>query len=1341
MKHTRLQRGLALLLSLLMCLSLLPAAALADETDVAADTEAVMTAESAEAAEEQPAEEADAEPADPAEDAQPEAGLADLEVGEGSPKTDGLGNESELPDNDAEMPEEVELNEANFPDAAFRGAVKRLFDKSTMVEAAELAQVTELDVRCLDIEDLTGIEYFTGLTELDCSENRLTALNLSKNTELRELVCNDNRIEALDLSANTALEKVYCYNNRIAALDVSACAELTCLSCSNNALEKLSVGANAKLTELYCAANGLTALDVSANAALDSLDFDYNQLTEIDLSANEKLTYLSCSGNRLTALELGANPGLVNLLCNDNRIAALDVSGCEALEELDCVGNEIGALDLRANSALEDLECGGNPLAYLLLPDSAEPEAEFENLRPVPVKGFRVGDNVFIDLAGLPAEVKDTLTLTNDSQEFSRDFLVMHKDDTAAEYTYEMANGAVFRNAFEPTEAEEIDIALPTDYILLSAAGPVDSASVCALGTLDTERGWKQSVELEVLDPEGEADWTSVVEYDADSCSVKAIAAGTVQGWVKVYFSNGDDLAEDRFGAVTLPIRIDVVENAAADPEEASAEITGVQLIDSTVSFNIYREDYAEISILPLLKSMQAGLAEEDEEEALSGCSVLKAEFADGNVAEFYDLQVIDDRTLAIVPKLDAIKADSRNFKKATKSAITIWFRDAESAGKAVILHSEEEEAGPVAVSFTTAEQLTLKPQTKLPSVKAAAVTINGDGWLDLSAELKFTGDALDRVDVISCPDRLTVNADDLSEDGSTLPLRLTEPCEKKYSGSLTLRVHFAGWDDASTSKELTVKVNVTPGQAPKLKFVSKLQFTDHLVGGASTAVQVTPAEYVNANSGLTVLKVTEGSGKKAVTWDQPTGSPEETICGPLLFQIESTEKGFQLYVTNSENAEADGASHSYKAYFEFCGRTYSCDVKTGPAQAKNSVSLSLTGKQEIGSVIPSSASEIGVKDKFTGSDVYYGLRIYGVEKTQKGSEAEYVNELFTFNFPLDEELLVIRDGDGLRFWSVNDYGEKEEKYDALTLCLTEEGKTAIDTKATYTLKGRYLFSGAEEETLSNTVSVKLSFTNTKKAPAASLTLKGSGSLMVYDYLTMNTAEVTFSSKNIYDPEAEVTFFLCKTRDGATGTKIVGNLNTEENLQKAGQAAEEAGQLTCGTEPGAGGASWCSLPAGSGEVYVWAADPLEKPLNAKDDYYLCAVLNYTGLDGKDQSITKSVKLTIKTPKVTGVLSTKSVSLAKQDRFAGVCFNLTAPEGACWQLDYGAIEEAFNSSKSAAYYELTVLDGATGLCRLSWKDHVPSAKAKSGNISIPLVAAGNNTGKSNGTVTLKVNVIK
>ncbi len=57
--------------------------------------------------------------------------------------------------------------------------------------------------------------------ELYCFNNQLTALDVSKNTQLKWLYCRNNQLTALDVSKNTKLQWLDCRNNKLSKLNVA----------------------------------------------------------------------------------------------------------------------------------------------------------------------------------------------------------------------------------------------------------------------------------------------------------------------------------------------------------------------------------------------------------------------------------------------------------------------------------------------------------------------------------------------------------------------------------------------------------------------------------------------------------------------------------------------------------------------------------------------------------------------------------------------------------------------------------------------------------------------------------------------------------------------------------------------------------------------------------------------------------------------------------------------------------------------------------------------------------------------------------------------------------------
>ena len=191
----------------------------------------------------------------------------------------------------------TKINKTNFPDEAFREYVAGFdTDADGTLSAAEKKAVKKIDVIGNGkITSLAGIEYFTGLEELECS------------------FC---AVKELDISQNTALTHLQCAYNNLTKLDVSSCAKLQNLNCSGNNLSALDVSGCTGLITLSCSANKITALDVSKCASLDLLNCSQNNLTELDLSKNTGLTNLVIFGNKLKKIDVSKCKNIVFVLKN-----------------------------------------------------------------------------------------------------------------------------------------------------------------------------------------------------------------------------------------------------------------------------------------------------------------------------------------------------------------------------------------------------------------------------------------------------------------------------------------------------------------------------------------------------------------------------------------------------------------------------------------------------------------------------------------------------------------------------------------------------------------------------------------------------------------------------------------------------------------------------------------------------------------------------------------------------------------------------------------------------------------------------------------------------------------
>jgi len=240
---------------------------------------------------------------------------------------------------------------------------KQLSSKMTMTTKG-----AEVEIIMLGEQGIASIDWGDGTQEsVEMNKDYLFFSDINENREPVKYVhaYSDTSEHTLTIIGKniTFLE---CSNNQLTSLDVSKNRALLVLNCSfNQHLEKIDVSSNRVLIELSCASNHLTNLNITKNRVLKKLVCPDNQLTNLNISVNTDLEVLLCSGNLLSSIDISNNPELLALFCAGNQIENLDVSNNIALTALDCRFNQLTRLDVSANNALLKLWCHHNRLTIL----------------------------------------------------------------------------------------------------------------------------------------------------------------------------------------------------------------------------------------------------------------------------------------------------------------------------------------------------------------------------------------------------------------------------------------------------------------------------------------------------------------------------------------------------------------------------------------------------------------------------------------------------------------------------------------------------------------------------------------------------------------------------------------------------------------------------------------------------------------------------------------------------------------------------------------------------------------------------------------------------------------
>jgi protein phosphatase 1 regulatory subunit 7 len=191
-----------------------------------------------------------------------------------------------------------------IPDPNFKQRIIALgYDTNgdNQVQITEAQAVTKLSVDNLGIVNLEGISHFINLEELNCYNNKLSSLDVSKLKKLKSLYAFNNRIENLNINGLTELEYLYIQDNFfIATLDVLKCLKLSELIFSNNKVKHIDVSGLNKLQKIEGDNNQLEDVRLRKAPLLKWISFKNNPVTPtIDIRALTNLEYFNFEGCNL----------------------------------------------------------------------------------------------------------------------------------------------------------------------------------------------------------------------------------------------------------------------------------------------------------------------------------------------------------------------------------------------------------------------------------------------------------------------------------------------------------------------------------------------------------------------------------------------------------------------------------------------------------------------------------------------------------------------------------------------------------------------------------------------------------------------------------------------------------------------------------------------------------------------------------------------------------------------------------------------------------------------------------------------------------------------------------
>ena len=292
----------------------------------------------------------------------------------------------------------VNIPDANFKAALLADGTINTIDDGEITFGEAQAVTGMLNITDQSIENLTGIEAFTNLTDLRAGNNLLIDVDLSSNPDLVTLILSDNDLTSLDLANNSSIATLYVQrNNNLTGLSVSNLIDLNDFDASNTQIDAIDVSNNATLTFISLNSTSITTLDLSSNNDLSSVSLTSASLQSLDLrnGANASIGTLNLTGN----------PNLTCISVDDVAFAEANFTNIDAQTEFSTNCNAVQIPDANFKAAL---------LANTSINTVDDGEITFEEAEAF-TGTMNVSNESILDLTGIEAFINITALLVNNN--------------------------------------------------------------------------------------------------------------------------------------------------------------------------------------------------------------------------------------------------------------------------------------------------------------------------------------------------------------------------------------------------------------------------------------------------------------------------------------------------------------------------------------------------------------------------------------------------------------------------------------------------------------------------------------------------------------------------------------------------------------------------------------------------------------------------------------------------------------------------------------------------------------------------------------------------------------
>lgn len=231
------------------------------------------------------------------------------------------------------------------------------------ITQAEALLVQKLNLSYAELNDLTGLQFFTNLKSFESlffngtSFTYPTLINL-ENLTLSNAVTGQSNLVNLNLSSNINLKTVSCFTSA-ATINVNNLSQLTNLTLSGN-FTSLNVNDAEDLLFLNVQAP-LNTLNLSNNTKLINISLSETTFTSLNLSTCLNLEIIEISNGEMQTLNLGNIEHVRYLFVPNNKLTSLNANNLFNLDIVNCQNNLLTNLFLENGTIEQEVDFTGNP--------------------------------------------------------------------------------------------------------------------------------------------------------------------------------------------------------------------------------------------------------------------------------------------------------------------------------------------------------------------------------------------------------------------------------------------------------------------------------------------------------------------------------------------------------------------------------------------------------------------------------------------------------------------------------------------------------------------------------------------------------------------------------------------------------------------------------------------------------------------------------------------------------------------------------------------------------------------------------------------------------------------